>query len=102
MSTAIKPSSSIELAASQDGAQPSTEEKGDIVELTAAYTEEEERRVLRKIDCTILPMMCFVFFLQYLDKQTLSYSSVCFDVFTTNARGEGAVAIYLFIYSVRS
>lgn len=62
-----------------DGAvakHPSIEEKGDVVELTVPYTEEEEKRVLRKIDCTILPMMCFIFFLQYLDKQTLSYASV--------------------------
>ncbi|TVY44091.1 putative transporter [Lachnellula occidentalis] len=35
-----------------------------------------EKRVLRKTDMVILPMMCFVFFFQYLDKQSLSYASV--------------------------
>ncbi|KAH6660956.1 major facilitator superfamily transporter [Truncatella angustata] len=59
-----------------EGKRLSVEEKGDVVELASSYTEEEERRVLRKIDYTILPMMCFIFFLQYLDKQTLSYASV--------------------------
>ncbi|KAH0359330.1 hypothetical protein KCU65_g10025, partial [Aureobasidium melanogenum] len=40
------------------------------------FTRDEEKRVLRKIDCVILPMMCFVFFCQYLDKQGLSYASI--------------------------
>ncbi|KAK8068545.1 hypothetical protein PG996_007657 [Apiospora saccharicola] len=57
-------------------AQPPIEEKGQILDVAAAYTPEEEKRVLRKIDCTILPMMCVVFLLQYLDKQSLSYASV--------------------------
>lgn len=37
--------------------QPPIEDKGQILEVSAAYTAEEERRVLRKIDCTILPMV---------------------------------------------
>ncbi|GAV26636.1 hypothetical protein PMKS-000090 [Pichia membranifaciens] len=40
------------------------------------YTEEEERAVVKKIDRTILPLLCFVFFSQYLDKQSLSYCAV--------------------------
>ncbi|KAJ6036782.1 hypothetical protein N7540_001061 [Penicillium herquei] len=40
------------------------------------YTAEEEKAVVRKIDMVILPFMCFVFFLQYLDKQSLSYAAV--------------------------
>ncbi|RAH72237.1 MFS general substrate transporter [Aspergillus aculeatinus CBS 121060] len=40
------------------------------------YTAEEEKAVLRKIDMVVLPFMCFVFFLQYLDKQSLSYAAV--------------------------
>ncbi|CAG8950023.1 hypothetical protein HYFRA_00004357 [Hymenoscyphus fraxineus] len=35
-----------------------------------------ERRVLRKTDLVVLPMMCLVFFFQYLDKQSLAYASV--------------------------
>ncbi|KAL4895504.1 major facilitator superfamily domain-containing protein [Aspergillus ambiguus] len=46
-----------------------------------AYTSEEDRRVLKKIDMVILPMLCSVFFLQYLDKQSLSYAAV-FDLIT--------------------
>jgi hypothetical protein len=74
--TTIEKSAAVEPAPSADGKRLSVEEKGDVVELVGSYTEEEERRVLRKIDYTILPMMCFIFFLQYLDKQTLSYASV--------------------------
>lgn len=46
------------------GMQPAVEEKGDVLEVAATYTAEEERRVLRKIDRTILPLMCIVFFMQ--------------------------------------
>lgn len=76
MDTTIEKSATESPAVDADGQQPSIEEKGDVVELTGSYTAEEEKQVLRKIDRTILPMMCFIFFLQYLDKQTLSYASV--------------------------
>ncbi|CEJ58442.1 Putative Permease of the major facilitator superfamily [Penicillium brasilianum] len=49
---------------------------GEILGLCDQYTPEEEKAVLRKIDRVILPFMCFVFFLQYLDKQSLSYAGV--------------------------
>ncbi|KAL6704877.1 hypothetical protein ACN47E_007560 [Coniothyrium glycines] len=39
-------------------------------------TSEENRRVLRKIDLVILPILLSVYFLQSLDKTTLSYASV--------------------------
>ncbi|KPM43651.1 hypothetical protein AK830_g2867 [Neonectria ditissima] len=52
------------------------EKRGEIVELNEEYTAEEEKAVLRKIDMVILPFMCFTFFLQYLDKQSLSYAAV--------------------------
>ncbi|KAF3046888.1 hypothetical protein E8E12_005546 [Didymella heteroderae] len=63
-------------AAHDHGMQPAVEEKGDVLEVNATYTSEEERQVLRKIDRTILPLICIVFFMQYLDKQSLSYASV--------------------------
>ncbi|KAG9204313.1 hypothetical protein G6514_001387 [Epicoccum nigrum] len=56
--------------------QPGVEEKGDVLEVAGTYTPEEEKQVLRKIDMTILPLICIVFFMQYLDKQSLSYASV--------------------------
>lgn len=37
---------------------------------------QEDRRILRKIDLTILPVLLTVYFLQQLDKSTLSYASV--------------------------
>ncbi|KAJ5370979.1 uncharacterized protein N7496_007071 [Penicillium cataractarum] len=49
---------------------------GEIIGICDQYTLEEEKAVLRKIDRVILPFMCFVFFLQYLDKQSLSYAAV--------------------------
>ncbi|KAH6957749.1 membrane transporter [Ilyonectria sp. MPI-CAGE-AT-0026] len=35
-----------------------------------------ERRIRRKIDLVVLPLMCLVFFTQYLDKQSLAYAAV--------------------------
>ncbi|GAB7359142.1 hypothetical protein MBLNU230_g5209t1 [Neophaeotheca triangularis] len=55
------------------------DEKGSSLEVGLvqnSYTPEEDRQVLRKIDLVILPMMCFTFFNQYLDKQSLSYTAV--------------------------
>ncbi|KAF5004847.1 hypothetical protein FDECE_8691 [Fusarium decemcellulare] len=40
------------------------------------YTPEEERRVLRKIDRVVMPLMCLVEFFQYLDKQSIGYAAV--------------------------
>ncbi|KAH8880836.1 membrane transporter [Thozetella sp. PMI_491] len=45
-------------------------------ELEPAVDEALKKRVLRKTDFIILPMMCFVFFFQYLDKQSLAYAAV--------------------------
>ena len=38
--------------------------------------EKTNRRLLRKIDWNIMPMMCIVYGLNYLDKTTLSYASI--------------------------
>jgi hypothetical protein len=40
------------------------------------FTFEEEKAVLRKIDLRILPLILFAYFLQQLDKSSLSYASV--------------------------
>ncbi|OJK01773.1 hypothetical protein ASPACDRAFT_1867479 [Aspergillus aculeatus ATCC 16872] len=42
----------------------------------SGYSEEEEEQVVRKIDRFILPILCSVFFFQYLDKHGLNYVSV--------------------------
>ncbi|KAH7379429.1 major facilitator superfamily domain-containing protein [Phaeosphaeria sp. MPI-PUGE-AT-0046c] len=58
-----------------------TRGKDKAAELLAAnerivVTPEENKRVLRKIDLVILPILLSVYFLQSLDKTTLSYASV--------------------------
>lgn len=62
--------------------QVASEKDGSLGEVLDAevgalpFTAEEERRVKLKTDLVILPLLCCVFFLQYLDKQSLSYASV--------------------------
>jgi hypothetical protein len=58
-------------------------EAGTRVELT----EENNRRVLRKIDLHLMPLMLLAYFLQQLDKSTLSYSSVFGIVQQANLKG---------------
>ncbi|KAI7484343.1 hypothetical protein KC351_g4532 [Hortaea werneckii] len=53
----------------------------EVLDYGDSYTEEEERAVVRKIDLAVLPMICGVFFLQYLDKQSLSYAGA-FELIT--------------------
>lgn len=49
-----------------------TEAHGEVAELD----EETNRRLLRKIDWHLMPIMCAVYGLNYLDKTTISYASV--------------------------
>lgn len=51
-------------------------------------TPEENRRLLRRIDLTILPILLAVYFLQGLDKATLSYASVFGLVKDAHLKGE--------------
>jgi len=39
-------------------------------------TPEMEKKLLRKIDWNLMPMLCVVYGLNYLDKTTLSYASI--------------------------
>ncbi|KAK7680293.1 hypothetical protein QCA50_016533 [Cerrena zonata] len=39
-------------------------------------TPEQDRAILRKIDLWLMPVICMVYFLQQLDKSSLSYTSV--------------------------
>jgi hypothetical protein len=48
---------------------------------------DEERELVRKIDKKILPIMCAVGFLQFLDKTSLSYASVLGIITDTNLHG---------------
>ncbi|KAF7557646.1 hypothetical protein G7Z17_g613 [Cylindrodendrum hubeiense] len=40
------------------------------------FSPEDEKRVLRKIDRVVLPLMCVVYFFQYLDKQAVGYAAI--------------------------
>lgn len=43
---------------------------------TIVLTPEDEKRLLRKIDLHILPLLCLVYGLNYLDKTSISYASI--------------------------
>lgn len=47
-------------------------ENGEVIELTP----EDERSLLRKIDWNLMPLLCLVYGLNYLDKTTVSYASI--------------------------
>lgn len=69
-----------------------------------------EKAVLRKIDRVVLPLMCLVYFFQYLDKQAVGYAAVfdlAADLHMNSNEYSWAVSIfylgqltaeYLFIY----
>lgn len=47
-------------------------EEGEVITMTP----EEEKKLLRKIDLHLMPLLCLVYGLNYLDKTTLSYASI--------------------------
>lgn len=51
-------------------------------------SEADNKRILRKIDFAILPIMLGVYFLQQLDKSTLSYASVFGLIADANLGGQ--------------
>lgn len=40
------------------------------------FTPEEERSVLRKIDWALMPLLCWIYALQFADKTSLNYASL--------------------------
>lgn len=46
--------------------------QGEVIELD----EATNKRLLRRIDWNLMPVMCVVYGLNYLDKTTLSYASI--------------------------
>ncbi|KAF4432309.1 Allantoate permease [Colletotrichum fructicola Nara gc5] len=51
------------------------------------FTPEEERQTLRKIDMNMLPLMCWVYMIQFADKTTLNYASLMGIREDTNLKG---------------
>ena len=63
--------------------RPALEEVGHSTTLTA----ENNKQVLRQIDLRLLPILLAIYFLQQLDKSTLSYASVFGLVDKTHLHG---------------
>ncbi|ESZ89986.1 MFS allantoate transporter [Sclerotinia borealis F-4128] len=51
-------------------------------------TPEMEKKLLRKIDWNLMPMLCVVYGLNYLDKTTLSYASIMGMKNSLNLKGD--------------
>ncbi|KAF3804139.1 Allantoate permease [Colletotrichum gloeosporioides] len=51
------------------------------------FTPEEECQTLRKIDMNMLPLMCWVYMIQFADKTTLNYASLMGIREDTNLKG---------------
>lgn len=43
---------------------------------TIILSAEEQSKLLKKIDYSLMPLLCVVYGLNYLDKTTLSYASI--------------------------
>lgn len=52
------------------------EEKTPSTDQVVAVTPEDDARVRRKIDKTILPLASAVYFMQYLDKRGLAFAAI--------------------------
>lgn len=46
--------------------------------------EAAQKRLVRKVDLVLLPLLCGTYLLQYIDKQAMAYAAV-FDLFTTTS-----------------
>jgi hypothetical protein len=66
---------------------------------------ETNRRLLRRIDLHIMPLICIVYFLQYIDKTAISYASVTGILESTNLHGNQfnwVASIFFFGYASTS
>lgn len=55
--------------------------------LTTPPDPERSRRLIRRIDFHIMPLICIVYFLQYIDKTAISYASVTGIIQSTGLKG---------------
>ncbi|KAL0264708.1 hypothetical protein SLS55_000659 [Diplodia seriata] len=82
------------------------DEAGDLAAkaLTSGPLDPElSKRVLRKIDMYILPFLCITYALQFIDKTSLSYSSVYGIIDDNNLKGQDyswASSIFYFGYLI--
>ena len=59
---------------------------------------EQRRRLIRKIDFTIAPLLAAVYFLQYLDKTTLSYTAIMGIRTDTHLKGQEYAILSMLFY----
>lgn len=73
----------VELVADLDDAELFLREHSITHQHAAALITDKAnvRRLVRRVDCIILPLLAGTYMLQYIDKQALSYAAV-FDLFT--------------------
>lgn len=64
---------------------------------------ETNKRLQRKIDLHIMPLLCIVYFLQYIDKMAISYASVTGIFESTHLHGNQfnwVASVFFFGYSL--
>jgi len=106
-STVIKP-----VVTTQEGELENLDEAGlflqkhnfTTADLSALMSDaEKNRKIIRKIDWILMPLLCGTYFLQYIDKQALSYAAV-FDLLkstkTSSDQYGWLVSIFYFAYLV--
>lgn len=52
------------------------------------FSPEEVKRVVRKIDCRLVPVLFAIYLIQYLDKNSLNFASVYGLKTATNLEGQ--------------
>lgn len=76
----LHPTSSVQLGDVKDISAKATEHDDPALNFMdherVEYTPEEGRTVLRRIDWNILPMLMWVYCIQFADKTSLNYASV--------------------------
>ncbi|KAJ4400958.1 hypothetical protein N0V91_008337 [Didymella pomorum] len=80
-------------------------ELGDVVASREALSPEEDRRILRKIDLNLLPIMGLSYMFQFLDKSALGYTAIMglqTDLKMTGEQYSWASGIYYFGYLAAS
>lgn len=55
---------------------------------TLLQDEQAQKKIRRRVDWVLMPLLCGTYMLQYIDKQTLSYSAV-FDLFESTGTTKG-------------
>ncbi|KAL1750710.1 hypothetical protein FB107DRAFT_279392 [Schizophyllum commune] len=85
----------VEVLSTTSAAGPSKANAGDAAlevlgrsDVRREITTEEDRRVRRKIDLWLMPVIVMVYMLQQLDKSSLSYTSVFGIVENTGLKGQ--------------